>query len=146
MSVGKRKPSPVLTNEEYQKLFDTHIKVDEETGCYLWTAAKNNIGYGMFRYKRGMATAHRSQMEMLGHDIQGKMVYHTCNSYDCVNPEHLRVGTIMDKSKSMTDKGHSGKTFTDPKYLKECPHCKKLANPAVYGHSHGDRCKLKPKV
>lgn len=139
-----RKKSPILTTEQYQSYFDSHVKVDETTGCYLWQAAKNNIGYGMFRYKHGMATAHRTQMDMLGHDIKGKIVYHTCDNYDCVNPAHLKIGTLKDKSQITANKGRAGTIFTDPKYLKRCPHCGKSANPAVYGHSHGDRCKRKP--
>jgi len=130
------------TEAEYRTYFNSHVKEDD-SGCYLWTAAKNNIGYGMFRYRDGMATAHRTQMEMQGHNITGKVVYHTCDNYHCVNPDHLKIGTRYDKAQVMKAKGRAGLIYKDPKYLKQCPHCGKLANPAVYGHSHGDRCKHK---
>ena len=131
------------TEQEYRTYFNSHVKEDD-SGCYLWTAAKNNIGYGLFRYHDGMATAHRTQMKMQGHNIDGKVVYHTCENYHCVNPSHLRIGTRKDKAEMAATRGKIGATFTNPKYFKKCPHCGKLANPAVYGHSHGDRCKQKP--
>ena len=131
------------TDAEYRTYFDSHVKEDD-SGCYLWTAAKNNIGYGMFRYKDGMATAHRTQMEMNGYDITGKVVYHICDNYHCVNPNHLRIGTRFEKAQVAKNKGRLGQIFTNPKYFKTCPHCGKATNPAAYGHAHGDRCKHKP--
>lgn len=144
MSHGKKKRViNQLSPEEYRVLFDSHVE-EQDDGCYLWTAAKNNIGYGMFRYKNGMATAHRTQMDLLGHNIQGKIVYHTCDNYHCVNPDHLRVGLLKDKIDVMRNKGRTGTHWSDPKYNKTCEHCGKTMSPAVYGHLHGDKCKQKP--
>lgn len=131
------------TEQEYVAYFNRHVKEDE-SGCYLWTAAKNNIGYGLFRYHNGMATSHRVQMQMLGYDIKDKIVYHTCDNYHCVNPDHLRIGTRKDKAQISMLKGRMGQTFTDPKFFKTCEHCGKSTNPAAFAHSHGDRCRLKP--
>ena len=55
----------MTSNEEYKKRFDTHIKIDEDSGCHLWEAAKNNIGYGLSRFRKGMATTHRVIMDLL---------------------------------------------------------------------------------
>lgn len=131
------------TKEYFMNLFMQHIEIDEITGCHNWTAAKNNIGYGLFRYFHGMMSAHRVMMDLLGHDIKGKMVYHTCNSYSCVNPEHLRVGTLEQKVKVMVDKGIAGRVWKDPIYHKTCPHCGYHGSPAVLGSRHFDKCKHK---
>ena len=135
MANTKRSPS--------LELFMSHIEKQSD-GCWIWTAAKNNIGYGMFRYDGKMRTAHRCIMHMEGHEIEGKTVYHTCSNYDCVNPEHLRVGTKKDKVNYMVDKGMAGLVWKDPKYHKTCPHCGYHGSPAVIGQFHNDRCKKKP--
>lgn len=144
MSVGRwKKGSAVRDHKFYETLFNSHVKLDD-SGCHLWTAAKNNIGYGMFRYKHGMATSHRVIMDLLGYDIVNKIVYHTCDNYNCVNPDHLRIGTRFDKAQMMASKGHAGKHWKDPKYFKTCPHCNFHGSPAVIGHFHNDKCKNKP--
>lgn len=140
--VGRPKKVPKHDKEYYRQFFEKHVQEDD-SGCHLWTAAKNNIGYGMFRYINGMATAHRSIMDMNGHNIEDKVVYHTCDNYDCVNPQHLKVGTLLDKAQVMTSKGRAGKTFTDPSTFKTCPHCGYHGNKAVLGHVHNDKCKHK---
>ena len=96
----------MTSNEEYKKRFDTHIKIDEDSGCHLWEAAKNNIGYGLFRFRKGIATTHRVIMDLEGHDIEGKMVYHICDNYNCVNPEHLRVGHIVTGKQNQIGRAH----------------------------------------
>lgn len=142
-NIGRPKKVPNNDKEYYRQFFTRHIQEDD-SGCHLWTAAKNNIGYGMFRYTHGMATAHRAIMDMDGHDIVDKVVYHTCDNYHCVNPAHLRVGSIFDKAQMMADKGHAGRIFTDPSTFGTCPHCGYHGNKAVLGHVHNDKCKQKP--
>ena len=129
--------------EVYRNYFTRHIKIDEND-CHRWMAGKNNIGYGMFRYKHGMCTAHRAIMDMEGHDIVDKVVYHTCDNYDCVNPDHLRIGTLQDKADVMTEKGRSGVNWSDKARHKTCPHCGYVGSPAVIGRRHDDKCKDKP--
>lgn len=131
------------TEQEYRAFFRSHIKEDD-SGCYLWTAAKNNIGYGMFRYHDKMQTSHRVAMQIEGHSVVDKIVYHTCDNYHCVNPQHLRIGTRQDKADMVTSKGRAGTHWTDPKYHKTCVHCGYHGSPAVYARFHGDLCKHKP--
>lgn len=131
------------TNEYYMNLFSQHVQIDTDSGCHLWTASKNNVGYGLFRYKNGMMSSHRVIMDLLGYDIKGKIVYHTCGNYHCVNPNHLRVGTKEDKIQQMRDNGKTGVIWKDTKYHKTCPHCGYHGSPAVIGNFHNDRCKQK---
>lgn len=142
MSRGRPKSQQNLTTQDYMGFFVKYIRVDEN-GCHRWTGGKNNVGYGMFRYKKGMATAHRAIMDMEGYDIEGKYVYHTCDNYDCVNPDHLRIGNIQQKSNMMHSKGRSGTFWSDKKYYKTCVHCGYVGSPAVIGRSHNDKCKFR---
>lgn len=137
------RPKSQTTLEQYKVYFNSHISIDDD-GCHRWIAAKNNTGYGLFRYNGKMCSAHRVMMEWEGHDIEGKQVYHTCDSYNCCNPAHLKVGTVLEKAQSIVDKGHSGIYWKDPKYHRQCIHCSYFGSPAVLSHFHDSRCKHKP--
>lgn len=123
--------------------FSNHVEI-HDNGCHLWTGGKNNIGYGMWRYDGKMRTVHRVMAKWEGHDIEGKIVYHTCDHYNCVNPEHLRVGTLFDKAKVMVDKGRAGVALSNINNQRTCIHCGVSSSPAVLGHYHNDKCKYKP--
>jgi len=141
MSVGR--PKKQTTEAEYRSFFNSHVKEDD-SGCYLWTASKNNIGFGFFRYHNKMQTAHRVSLKLEGFNVDGKVVYHTCDNYHCVNPDHLRVGTLKDKGAVVASKGRAGTICTNPSFFDTCIHCGYHGNKAVLGHVHGDKCKQKP--
>ena len=132
------------SEQQYKSYFFSHVKEDIATGCELWTAATNNIGYGMFRYSTGMRTVHRLRMEWEGHNIEGKVVYHDCDNYNCVNPAHLHVGTAQQKADVMTSKGRAGTAWSDKRLYQTCIHCGYHGSPAVVGRRHNDKCKHKP--
>ena len=129
----------------YKTLYFSHVEdATDGSGCELWTAAKNNIGYGFFRYDGKMQTAHRVRMQWEGFDVKGKTVSHTCSNYHCVNPNHLHVGTMHDKGQASSKRGTAGTHWIDPKYHKTCEHCGYTGSPAVIGRRHGNNCKHKP--
>ena len=142
MEEGKqmKKVKPI---EDHRSDFNSHIREDAD-GCWRWTAAKNNIGYGLFRMQGKMKSAHRSMMLLEGHDIEDKMVFHTCDSYDCVNPDHLIIGELKDKVQIMKDKGRAGIFWSDPIHHQTCVHCGYHGSPAPIAHFHNNRCKHKP--
>lgn len=138
------RPKKETSENEYRQFFDSHVKEDD-SGCYLWQAAKNNIGYGLFRYHGKMQTSHRVQLKLLGHDIDKKIVFHSCDNYDCVNPAHLQIGTLYDKAQVVKNKGRSGRACTDSSLFRTCIYCGYVGNPLVIGHVHNEKCKHKPK-
>jgi hypothetical protein len=133
----------ITTEEQYKEYFESHVHKDD-CGCHLWTAAKNNVGYGFFRYHGKMQLAHRVLMKLQGIDIEGKMVYHTCDNYHCVNPDHLKIGEIGDKVKEVTKKGKVGASWSNPKFWRTCEHCGLVAHSGVIARLHNDKCKQKP--
>lgn len=137
------RPKTLYTVDDYKDMYFDKVQ-QQENGCYLWTAAKNNIGYGMFRYFGKMRTTHRIMAEWEGFDIKNKDVYHTCGVYNCVNPQHLLVGSKRDRTQMMLKRGNAGRGMLGKKHkLVHCVHCNRDIPAPTYGLHHGDRCQSK---
>jgi len=92
-------------------------KVNKTEGCWLWTGAKRNKGYGAFVYaKNGEAVqgrAHRFSYELhVGPIPDGLNVLHRCDTPACVRPDHLFLGTIAENNADMHAKGRHVKGGT----------------------------------
>lgn len=79
-----------------------------DSGCWVWTAARNTGGYGMFKVDRTTVAAHRFVMRNALEDAGDEcdwIVCHTCDNPPCVNPSHLFIGTFQDNLNDMIAKG-----------------------------------------
>lgn len=72
-----------------------HARVQMQAGgCWLWTGATVNTGYGRFTDRDRDWLAHRWAFEHLVAPIpQGMVIDHLCRVRLCVNPEHLESVT-----------------------------------------------------
>jgi len=75
--------------------------------CLIWTGAKNQGGYGVIGISgRRAILAHRASWIIHFGDIpNGLCVLHRCDIRDCVNPDHLFLGTYLDNNNDMIEKG-----------------------------------------
>ena len=81
-------------------------KIDKSGECWIWTASRNQKGYGLFQadYKRFIASRFAYEV-WIGQIPEGMLVCHKCDNPPCVNPDHLFVGTAHDNAMDMVNKG-----------------------------------------
>lgn len=65
---------------------------NSETGCLMWTGAKNSLGYGVVERGGINRYVHR----LIVSAPKGAVVRHTCDTPGCINPDHLLLGTQAD--------------------------------------------------
>lgn len=78
------------------------------SGCWLWTAALSQNGYGKLSVRAGRpGFAHRISWELhRGEKVpSGAFVCHRCDTPGCVNPDHLFVGSPKDNTQDAIKKG-----------------------------------------
>jgi len=77
-----------------------------DTGCWLWTGHKYRNGYGAIKVFGRMRLAHRFSYELHKGPIpEGLCILHSCDVRNCVNPEHLRVGTHQENMQEASERG-----------------------------------------
>ena len=85
--------------------------------CVLSNLAQRKDGYCKTTMAGKTVLAHR--LAYVRHhklklaDIEGQLVLHSCDVRNCVNPEHLSLGTHKDNSQDMVRKGRWNSTITD---------------------------------
>lgn len=86
-----------------------------DAGCWVWTAAKNSAGYGVFSIGGRLYLAHRVAYELaVGPIPEGLVIDHVrkrgCTSTLCVNPAHLEAVTdaenVMRTKRDHCPQGH----------------------------------------
>ncbi len=101
-----RKKSNVLDRFENKLMFEPN------TGCWIWTSALSDKGYGLFRLSGKNVRAHRFSYTLYkGQIYKNLQVCHTCDTPCCVNPDHLFLGTLQDNMEDMRRKQRKPKQF-----------------------------------
>ena len=83
-------------------------RLDEETGCVLYTGFTNKQGYSLVNQRPGnrKILVHRLAYEQVNGPIpEGHVICHRCDTPNCVNPSHLFAGTQKDNLRDMFAKG-----------------------------------------
>jgi len=100
--------------ETIEARFRAKVRKGEPHECWLWIAATNDDGYGIFRWPSAgrMIGAHRAAWMLehgeIANDLQ---VLHRCDNPPCVNVAHLFLGTQVDNILDMCHKGRHVKAY-----------------------------------
>ena len=90
--------------------FREKYKVDNKTGCWMWTSTVCGNGYGHIWDNGKQEKAHRISWEIHNGKIpEGMVICHKCDTPLCVNPYHLFVGTVIDNIKDRDKKNRQAK-------------------------------------
>lgn len=81
---------------------------EPNSGCVLWTGATMGMGYGAVRTPDGKRGAHQVAWQLAKGPIpDGMCVLHKCDVPECINPDHLFLGTKAENNRDRMVKGRN---------------------------------------
>lgn len=86
--------------------FWTQVLRPSADDCWEWTGTRREFGYGLFFIGELKLRAHRVSF-LLNNGWLPIVVMHDCDNPPCVNPRHLRGGTMADNNRDRDAKGRS---------------------------------------
>jgi len=90
--------------------FMGYIKKEQSEGkniCWIWQGKKGQDGYGQIMIEGIRIRAHRYSYEIFKKKIDdGMLILHACHTKLCVNPDHLREGTVLENAEDTIASGN----------------------------------------
>lgn len=104
-----------MTKKTLEERFWEKVDKRGPKDCWLWTAFKDPDGYGKLQMKHPLtgkcnrcARASRVCWELINGNVpDGLVVMHICDTPACVNPDHLKLGSIAENNRDRAFKKRS---------------------------------------
>jgi len=96
--------------------FNSNYKINKETGCWNWTNVSRVFKNRDFT-KHGMSCSRASWILHNG-PINSRRIFvcHKCDNPNCVNPDHLFLGSCKDNMQDCKQKGRINKGEDRPQH------------------------------
>lgn len=80
----------------------------DSAACWKWIGATRGNGYGTIKVDGKLIDAHRASYILFHGPIEpGKLVLHQCDNRNCINPQHLKLGTYKDNQMDAIARGRA---------------------------------------
>jgi hypothetical protein len=77
-------------------------------GCWEWKGYRGPKGYGEIQINHEKVRTHRLSFLIYKGEIpEGQIIMHLCDNPPCLNPDHLKLGTIRENNLDSYKKGRS---------------------------------------
>ena len=96
-----------LYSLENKKRFRANVKIDHDSGCWLWTGGLSK-GYAQFYLPeiQYSVRAHKWLWELINGPVPKNLeLDHLCNTQRCVNPAHLEPVTHLENMQRASKRG-----------------------------------------
>ena len=91
---------------EVRERLYANVDMSDSNACWPFAGATDDEGYGLCSSTFARTRkAHRLAAWLVGDDINGRVVLHTCDNPPCINPAHLYVGSHEDNEADKDAKG-----------------------------------------
>lgn len=86
-----------------------HSHLDQETNCLLWTGAPHDsFGYCRMGIAGRMQYVHRVAWELVNGNVpKDKVLRHSCDRPNCINVEHLSLGSQKENVADIYARGRA---------------------------------------
>lgn len=96
--------------EHPKERFLKHVKATNN--CWMWQGARNEFGHGQSYLNGRLQGAHRVSYQLFKDDIPRTFqVLHSCDVPECVNPDHLRLGSQKENIADCKIRGREHKGY-----------------------------------
>lgn len=96
-------------------------RCEKTASCWLWRGFVSKDGYGVVSLSGDKDKAHRIAYRFAkGRIPDGLLVRHKCHVRNCVNPEHLLLGTAVENAQDMVDANRQHKGPSRSAMMRRC--------------------------